>query len=426
MDCLCAWLNEGGLSGAANEFMIGANPMSDSELNAFELKTEHIPCALIGVSQKILLIGIYQSILKKSQTSASGSVARSGLVFDQAVLHRTITGLFAEANRSMVSVLEKEDGIASLLQQLKHLFFIDQLDTMAVFVDVCQRELGRPAKDADLGWLQRKLEESLGLEDTIGCLMSEQHLFDQLLGIIGSGRSSEAPKANLRGIDGFVLDYRVVFPMSLVVSKEAISKYQIIFRFLLAILSISKRLTTKLVLSKFSPELQKVLACSKQAMLQFVLNLQSYLAYQVLQPQFDVMAKNMDHANGLDRIIALHTNYLDTCLRECLLTNAKLVQLLAGVFSACEKFGLLLEALVQPGTALPAEEEIASQAGQLHQYFSKNVRVLLEALQYYSARDSDHYLGNLLTQLDFNSFYYATAYARQGSEAHSVGGLVAP
>lgn len=434
LDCLCIWLNEGRLADdMQNEFMIGANAMSDSELEAYEVKPDRLPCLFTGMSQKILLIGTYQRILRKCCPSTlRASIERSSLVYCQANANRTLNSLFSSVNQDMVRLLEGENRISTLLTRLKHLFFVDQLDSLLSFLDSSKVELAKASKEADLDWLKRKLEEACALGDTdeeaFGCHMASESIFEQLQGIIGSaGRNSELPRNGpLKGIDALVLDFDVSFPMNLVISRDSLSKYQIIFRFLLTIIGLDSRLSAKQRLGKFSPAMQKLLAVVRHSMSQFVINLHSFLAYQVLQPQFNALMKNMTSVPGLDKIIALHTNYLDTCLRECLLTNSKLIQLMSNIFATIDRFCSILETLQSGISAanLPSETEIATQIVQLQQHFSKYHRVFLEALQYYSARDSDHYLGNLLTQLDFNSFYYASAFSRQGNDLHAVAGMV--
>lgn len=431
LDCLHTWLNEGRLANDMNnEFMIGFNAMSESELEAYEIKGDRLPCLFSGIAQKVLLIGTYQGILLKCcpPNTPRASVERSALVYCQASINKTISSLFNSVNQDMVGLLEGENRISSLLTRLKHLFFVDQLDNLLTFLDSSKAELAKSAKEVDLDWVTRKLEDSYGDEQAFGCHMASQSIFEQLQGIIGhSGRQSELPKNGpLTGADALVLNLEVSFPMNLVISRDSLSKYQIIFRFLVTIIALDLRLSAKQRLSKFSPAMQKLLAVVRHSMSQFVLNLHGFLAYQVLQPQFNALMKNMKNVPGLDKIIALHTNYLDTCLRECLLTNSKLIQLMSNIFATIDRFCSILETLQSgiPAANLPSETEIATQIVQLQQHFSKYHRVFLEALQYYSARDSDHYLGNLLTQLDFNSFYYASAFARQGNDQHATAGMV--
>lgn len=102
-------------------------------------------------------------------------------------------------------------------------------------------------------------------------------------------------------------------------------------------------------------------------------------------------------------MVTIHTNYLDSILRECMLTNPKLVYLMQTLISIAFQFCCLYENL---DTSNHQETEIISrQAEEIYVEFSKNFRVFLEAIQYYSARDGDYYLGNLYQRLDYNSFY---------------------
>lgn len=107
----------------------------------------------------------------------------------------------------------------------------------------------------------------------------------------------------------------------------------------------------------------------------------------------------------MDKLIALHTNYLDTILRECMLTNSKLVNLMHALFSTASQFCDFYAALENMNIQSNNEEIVLKQAQSLSDNFSKNFRLFLEAIQYYSARDGDYYLGNLFQRLDYNSFH---------------------
>lgn len=107
----------------------------------------------------------------------------------------------------------------------------------------------------------------------------------------------------------------------------------------------------------------------------------------------------------MDKLVAVHANYLDSILRECMLTNSKLVNLMHVLFSTasqfCEYYDTLETLHIQENT----EEILLKQAQNLNNNFTRNLRLFLEAIQYYSARDGDYYLGSLYQRLDYNSFY---------------------
>ena len=97
-------------------------------------------------------------------------------------------------------------------------------------------------------------------------------------------------------------------------------------------------------------------------------------------------------------------NFLDTCLRESMLTNSKLVQLIGMIWSTCTKFSALVfelnNRIISRSLNETTFQEVMNKFSTLYQHFLKYVRVLIEALQYYAARDCDHYIANFLNSLD--------------------------
>ncbi len=428
LDILCTWINEGRLDDKNREFFINENILNDNIFEAYTTFDKNVPCALISCYSKILTIGIYQNILAKSNQMNRPLISRSDLAYDQTVLHKAVSQMFSSTNRAMMNILQVNNGLFNLLSLMKSVFMVEKADKISEFLDVSESELVKPSKEIDYLWLKRKLEEVWGFNDGIDqliCYASDHNLFDQLLGIIGNaGRPCETHREKvLNGFDALCLDYTVPFPLNLVITKDCLSKYQIVFRMLFSTNNLLSKLDKKRKFKKYSPKLQKYLSFPKQIMLNFVQSYHSYLAYQIFQPQFNALAKNIEEATGIDIIIAAHANYLDSCLRESLLTNSKLVQLLSNLFYLTNCYCELLDAVTGSTMSVP-EEEIYNQMEQIESSFSKHFRVFLEALQYYSSRDSDQYLGNLLTHLDFNSFYYNSAYSRHGNDAHPIGGLV--
>ena len=156
------------------------------------------------------------------------------------------------------------------LASIKHYFLLDQGDFFVHFLDSAEEELTKPvgeisrevegekygaeASDAHatkLGEisrarLQAKLELSLRqsavadpYRESLTCDLLPYNLTNQLLRIINASRAAGSsvppapqPASRTPGLDAFTFDYAVEWPLSLVLSKHALTKYQLLFRHL--------------------------------------------------------------------------------------------------------------------------------------------------------------------------------------------------
>lgn len=432
LDSLYEWLKYGKLEDPSNEFMIVNNGLDNSELHTFEINQTNLPRTLMNLSQKILLIGIYRRIILRSKQVESDLclLNRDELNFSRHSMNQLITRIFSMINKSMVSIMDNERGISKVLNRLKGFYFMNDINSMTSYLALCKNELSKPASSVDRNWLDRQAfliwpEE----ENNLSCGIASASFFHQLLGIISSTaiQSDMFHLANqYQAINFFTVDFNIPFPMNLVVNQEAISKYQIIFRLRLSILNQVSNMNKKFRFQRKLPQIQKSFELTRLSILYFFQIFQTYLSHDVLEPQYNHLIAQLKLAQGLDRVIALHSNYLDTCLRECLMTNSRLVQILSTIVSISNNFVTLVESIeLTEQPELLNTDEIAENFMHLNTQFSKQFRIFLEALQYYSARDSDRYLGSLLAQLDFNSTITGHNNTNAADHFGMIGGLAA-
>lgn len=187
--------------------------------------------------------------------------------------------------------------------------------------------------------------------------------------------------------DVLMLDYTVKFPLSLVISRKTIVQYQFIFRLLWhlrvveqALLSMwcdqkggawrsssassiptsasTPNLGTQTIPSrpgsgrttpketsrpasrqhqdaKDYPELvqwRRAVFVLRSRMLAFVQQLLAFVTYQVLEPNWQRLEKALGLGGGrgkvatVDALLRAHEDFLDTCLKECMLTSSRLIK----------------------------------------------------------------------------------------------------
>ncbi|KAK2099355.1 hypothetical protein P7K49_024806 [Saguinus oedipus] len=76
----------------------------------------------------------------------------------------------------------------------------------------------------------------------------------------------------------------------------------------------------------------------RQRMLNFVQNIQYYMMFEVMEPTWHILEKNLKSASNIDDVLGHHTGFLDTCLKDCMLTNPELLKVFSKLMSVCVMF----------------------------------------------------------------------------------------
>ncbi|KAF9435799.1 hypothetical protein BGZ76_005507 [Entomortierella beljakovae] len=246
--------------------------------------------------------------------------------------------------------------------------------------------------------------------------------------------STEFPtqsKGVLSGIDSLTLNYSVKFPLSLVISRKALTKYQLLFRHLLYLKHGEQVLCNTWIEHAKSPVWKNVSPLLKQwrgrvyslrsRMLTFVQQFAYYVCSEVLEPNWSDLVGKLAKVTTVDQVLQIHSNFLDTCLNQCMLTNSKLLRIYSRLMSTCIKFTNYTErftrALTAMETQLDEEAAVMAPANQTQQIeqamrrlnefddgFTYHLKLLIEALNFYSATETVQFLC-LVVRLDYNQFY---------------------
>jgi len=222
-------------------------------------------------------------------------------------------------------------------------------------------ELAKPARRVNVSKLQSLLDLALRqpgsiaasdpFKEDIKVQMNEVGLTNWLMRVVsvsgldegeslGDDRllSVQEDEQNYTGFKAMELDYTVPFPLSLVISRKTVLRYQLLFRYLLSL----RHLETLLIgswqdhnkinswrnKSRFdSIEIWKRRAFTLRArMLVFVQQLLYYSTSEVLEPNWNDLQQRIEKVTTVDELMQNHVDFLDTCLKECMLTNAKLLK----------------------------------------------------------------------------------------------------
>ena len=106
-------------------------------------------------------------------------------------------------------------------------------------------------------------------------------------------------------------------------SKNAINKYQLIFRHLFHCKHVERQLASSWLSQQEPKQLVGTAAALtasfglRQRMLHFLFNIQHYMMFEVLEPNWHVLTQKLRAAESLDALLAHHAEFLDASLREC-------------------------------------------------------------------------------------------------------------
>lgn len=146
---------------------------------------------------------------------------------------------------------------------------------------------------------------------------------------------SEKPfiKKDARYVDYVTLDFKCSFPLSLVLNKRAIAKYQCLFRHMFWFKFIERQLNLCWVklqnTNESNVECFRVAYITNNRVIHFVKSLIYYLSEEVIEMNWIKLTQELGKANNFEQIIQAHERFLNNCLKESLLTNQVLLQILA-------------------------------------------------------------------------------------------------
>ena len=395
MAMLNEWLHHGGIKDPHAEFLIKEQKSIKRERldqdytdeyweKRYTIRDNLVPPQLEGVKDKVLLAGKYLNVVREcGGVDVSKVVEDVPTSFDDPRFLENVNSAYAYANSSLFNLLLTTHALPARLRSLKHYFFLDRSDFFTYFLELGTSELKKPAKLVNIGKLQSLLDivlrqpGSVAAEDPykedVKVQMNEIGLTNWLMKIVNvtgldqdaatgsisnyltpaTQPSSVTDDKDITGFDALVLDYAMPFPLSLVVSRVTLTRYQLLFRYLLSLRHLetllvgswsdhSKVLSWKHRSKNPQIEMWKRKAWTLRArMLVFVQQLLYYCTAEVIEPNWVSLMARLNEGNEdvpqeadepaqvkrtVDELMQDHVDFLATCLKECMLTNSKLLR----------------------------------------------------------------------------------------------------
>lgn len=384
MVMLNEWLHHGGINDPHSEFLIKEQKSIRRERleqdytdeyweRRYTIRDSDVPPQLQSVKEKVLLAGKYLNVVREcGGVDVSKVVQDVPTSFDDLRFLENVNNAYAHANESLMQLLLTTHALPARLQSLKHYFFLDPSDYFSYFLEIGASELRKPVQKVNTNKLQSLLDLVLRQPGSIVSLdpfkedvkveMNEIPLTKSLQRVVNitGMEQGEAlqPLANqpiendkhAAGFTSLQLDYAVPFPVSLVISRKTVWRYQVLFRYLLSLRHLESQLSTIWQTQTRSIgwghkgsnrrlEIWKRRACTLRArMLVFVQQLLYFCTAEVIEPNWtkfmsrlSTKDETLEKSPGgfmrtVDELMQDHVDFLDTCLKECMLTNSKLLR----------------------------------------------------------------------------------------------------
>ncbi|ORY77709.1 Spc98 family-domain-containing protein [Protomyces lactucae-debilis] len=462
------WIHQGLIADEHDEFLIKEQSTFRKEKleedftseyweKRYTMRKDDSPPQLQDVKEKILLAGKYLNVVREcSNVDVRSAMIGTALPssFEDNGFFDNIEKAYTTANSTLLALLLNKHELQPRLASMKHFFFLSQADFFTGFSVHAAPELAKFTKQVALDKLQSLLDVSASLpgtitnhdkfKDDIRVTLSNDLLHDLLMDInntqglgedaLLTGAFSEpvsaldkddSSKKAISGFQGLQLDVKVPFPISLVISRKAIFRYQLLFRHLYSLrhtedtlnlswIECSKTHAWRARSTSLKVERWKKRVWTLRArMLGFTTQISYYCTAEVIEPRFTQFMTKLSHVDTVDAVMQDHVDFLDTCLKECMLTNQRLLKVYAKLLKTCLAFAsyivLLSKHLEQADSALKVygkidEAHLATMDEKLsnyEQHFERTLKVLLDTLNYYAGTETISLL-SLMMRLDWN------------------------
>ncbi|KAJ3679243.1 hypothetical protein LUZ60_017254 [Juncus effusus] len=379
------WVYEGVIDDPYGEFFIAENKSLQKESltedydakyweHRYKLK-DGIPTFLTTVSHTILTTGKYLNVLRECghpvQVPLSEKSKLTSFGSNHQYLER-IKAAYDFASGELLTLIKNKYDLIGKLRCLKRYLLLDQGDFLVHFMDTAREELSRNPSEISVEKLQSLLDLALRMtaaasdpcHEELTCCVEKGSLLKTLTGLkdlldssadvsnLATDISDQSEPLNLTGLETFSLSYKVQWPLSLVISRKALTKYQLIFRLLFHCKHVNRQLCAAWQLHQ-GFRVYKILGTAMsrssilcRSMLKFINSLLHYLTFEVLEPNWHMMHDRLQTARSIDEVIQFHDLFLNKCLKECLLLLPQLLKKVEKLKALCLQYATSIQIMI--------------------------------------------------------------------------------
>lgn len=279
------------------------------------------------------------------------------------------------ASSELLNLIKEKYDLMGKLRSIKHYLLLDQGDFLVHFMDIARDELTKKLDEISVEKLQSLLDLALRTtaaatdpcHEDLTCCVETSSLLKKLGTLTDGERSRNDPDDNdleepvsITGLETFSLNYKIRWPLSIVISKHSLTKYQLIFRFLFHCKHVDRQLCgawqahqgVRALNMRGTAISRSSLLC--RSMLKFINSLLHYLTFEVIEPNWHVMHNRLQTAKSIDEVIQHHEFFLDKCLRGCLLLLPEFLKKVERLKSLCLQYAAATQWLISSSIDVPS------------------------------------------------------------------------
>ncbi|KAM0001296.1 putative gamma-tubulin complex component protein [Helianthus debilis subsp. tardiflorus] len=363
------WVYEGVIDDPHDEFFIAEDKSLQKESltqdydamywrQRYSLKDD-IPSFLANSAETILTTGKYLNVMREcGHTVQVPALENSKLTSFGSNDHylECIKSAYDFASGELLNLMKDKYDLIGKLRSIKHYLLLDQGDFLVHFMDIARDELSKTPNEISVEKLQSLLDIALRstaaaadpLHEDVTCSVDSCSLLKRLstLKDLQTGETvaeTEEP-LSVTGVETFSVNYKVQWPLSLVISRKALTKYQLIFRFLFHCKHVHRQLCAAWEGHQGARARDRhgtAISTSSilcRNMLKFINSLLHYLTFEVLEPNWHVMHNKLENAKSIDEVIQYHDFFMEKCLKECSLLSPILLKKLEKLKLVCLQY----------------------------------------------------------------------------------------
>ncbi|CAM8888605.1 unnamed protein product [Rhodiola kirilowii] len=388
--CIPKWVYEGVIDDPYEEFFIAENKTIQKESltqdydakfwkQRYSLK-DGIPSFLSNAAGTILTTGKYLNVMRECGHNVQVPVSEDSKLVRFGANHHyleCIKTAYDFASGELLNLVKEKYDLMGKLRSIKHYLLLDQGDFLVHFMDIAGEELSKKSDDISVEKLQSLLDIALRstaaaadpCNEDLTCCLERSSLLKKLTTLKDLLTKTEindiGEASSLNGLETFSLSYKVMWPLSIVISRKALTKYQLIFRLLFHCKHVSRQLCgawqvhqgIRTLNMRGTAVPRSSLLC--RSMLKFVNSLLHYLTFEVIEPNWHIMHSRLQTAKSIDEVIHYHDFFLEKCLRECLLLLPVLLKKVERLMSICLQYAAATQWLISSSVEISKPEAIA-------------------------------------------------------------------
>lgn len=385
------WVYEGVIDDPYGEFFIAENKTIQKESltqdydakfwkHRYSLK-DGIPSFLSNASGTILTTGKYLNVLRECGHNVQVPVSEDSKLVHFGANHHyleCIKTAYDFASGELLNLVKERYDLMGKLRSIKHYLLLDQGDFLVHFMDIAGEELSKRSDDISVEKLQSLLDIAMRstaaaadpCNEDLSCCLERSSLMKKLVTLkdlmTKTSINDTEDAMSLIGLETFSLSYKVMWPLSIVISRKALTKYQLIFRLLFHCKHVSRQLCgawqvhqgIRAIDMRGTAIPRSSLLC--RSMLKFVNSLLHYLTFEVLEPNWHIMHSRLQTVKSIDEVIHFHDFFLEKCLKECLLLLPVLLKKVEKLMSICLQYAAATQWLISSSVEISNSEGTAA------------------------------------------------------------------